>query len=743
MKSDHRMRLTIKNKILVLAVASVSVPVLVIMLLLINFRSGSAENSYKQINELATDNIRQATQDVYSMLKITDDFMQDRLARNMKLLDTYLASKGRFSLGNEYYSWTANISGTTEKKVVEIPKFMIGNVWLGSNQKLSVPTEFVDAFKKSSGADLVIYQRLNESGDMIAVASSISADNLNRYTGTIISSFFDGVSDPVIQEIIKGKEKRGILYTEKGFYFTGFRPIVSESGTIIGMIGVAEDLVSQTLIDDKILSSKIGSSGYVAIVAGDGSHRGSYVLSEDGARNGEKIIDLINTEGKRPVREMLDLVKGQPQEEVFLYHYTWRNIENDTESKKIAACLYYKDWDWLIVTNVTEKEHFAPLTAIKDEFSSLITLLLIASFVILILAAGISSWASRKISTPIQAIIRMTELIAQGKFELAARVIRQQQIGGTSRLRRVVDSEDEISDLLIRLENMIHRLEQLLLLVEQQRGDITKSTTGINGSARTLEATVSEQAASIREVTSTTKIIAQTSDNLLSTIENALKSVVRQTADKASSAHEDISLMAEAVHSLKGAAESITAKLSTINERANKISDIVVTIDKISDQTNLLSLNAAIEAEKAGEFGKGFSVVAREISRLADQTSVATGDIERMISEMQSSVASGVMEMDKFNEEVKRNSSIIGTLGERISEITEHAEELRPHFESIREGMSTQTESAFQISEAMQQLTVAAEQTKESLEEFKDITKHLDESTLGLQATVTQFRSGD
>lgn len=743
MKSNHRMRLTIKNKILVLAVASVSVPILVIMLLLLNFRNGSAEISYNRINELATDNIRQVTQDVYALLKISDDFLKDRLSNNMKFLDSYLASKGNFSNSGEYYSWTTTITGTNEKKNVEIPKFLLGGTWLGSNQKLSVPMDLVDGFKRSSGADLVIFQRINESGDMLAVASSIPQDKLNRSTGTVILSFNDGISDPIIQEILMGKEKRGILYTDKGFYFSGFRPIKSDDGNIIGMIAVAEDLVSKTVIDDKIVSNKIGSSGYVAIVAGDGSNRGSYVISEDGRRNGESIIDIVNSEGKRPVKEMLNLVKERPQEEVFFYSYSWRNIENDTENKKIAACLYYKDWNWLIITNVTEKEHYAPLMSIKEDFNSLISLLLVASAVILVFAAIISIWASRKISNPIQAIIRMTELVLQGKLELATRVIKQQHTNSNSRFKRVIDVEDEISDLLIRLESMISRLEQLLLMVEQQRSDITKSTTGINGSARTLEATVSEQAASIREVTSTTRIIAQTSDHLLNTIDNALKKVVRKTADKASSAHEDISLMAEAVHSLKGAAESITAKLSTINERANKISDIVVTIDKISDQTNLLSLNAAIEAEKAGEFGKGFSVVAREISRLADQTSVATGDIERMISEMQSSVSSGVMEMDKFNEEVKRNSSIIATLGERISEITEHAEELRPHFESIREGMSTQTESAFQISEAMQQLTVAAEQTKELLDEFKEITKHLDDSTLGLQSTVTQFRSGD
>ena len=79
----------------------------------------------------------------------------------------------------------------------------------------------------------------------------------------------------------------------------------------------------------------------------------------------------------------------------------------------------------------------------------------------------------------------------------------------------------------------------------------------------------------------------------------------------------------------------------------------MTTITKVADQTNLLSLNAAIEAEKAGEHGRGFAVVATEIRRLADQTAIASYDIEQLVKEMQSAVSAGVMGMDKFSEEVR------------------------------------------------------------------------------------------
>ena len=96
---------------------------------------------------------------------------------------------------------------------------------------------------------------------------------------------------------------------------------------------------------------------------------------------------------------------------------------------------------------------------------------------------------------------------------------------------------------------------------------------------------------------------------------------------------------------------------------------VVTTITKVADQTNLLSINAAIEAEKAGEYGLGFLVVAREIRRLADQTAVATLDIERMVKEMQYSVSAGVMEMDKFSEQVRQVVSEVGTIGGQLGQI--------------------------------------------------------------------------
>jgi methyl-accepting chemotaxis protein WspA len=217
---------------------------------------------------------------------------------------------------------------------------------------------------------------------------------------------------------------------------------------------------------------------------------------------------------------------------------------------------------------------------------------------------------------------------------------------------------------------------------------------------------------------------------------------VGETAACAETGHTELGGMETAMRQLAKSTAAISSRLGMISERANKISTVVTTINKISDQTALLSLNAAIEAEKAGEFGKGFSVVAREISRLADQTAVATEDIEGVVREMQSSVSSGVMEMDKFSEEVRRRVEEVNGIAGQLGRIIDQVRALGPEFEAAREGVNAQTEGAQQISEAMVQLAQTADQTRESLGEFKGATEQLNAAVQGLQGQVSRFKVG-
>jgi len=221
---------------------------------------------------------------------------------------------------------------------------------------------------------------------------------------------------------------------------------------------------------------------------------------------------------------------------------------------------------------------------------------------------------------------------------------------------------------------------------------------------------------------------------------NEVNHVAEQTAQLAGSGQNAITRMENTMRQIMEAAGSITSKLAVLSDKTTNINSVVTTITKVADQTNLLSLNAAIEAEKAGEYGLGFAVVAMEIRRLADQTAVATYDIEKMVKEMQSAVAAGVMGMDKFSEEVRRGVEEVRQVSSHLAQIIHQVQTLTPRFQTVNEGMHAQATGAQQISETLSQLSEAAQQTAESLRQSNLAIEQLNGAARGLQTSVTRFK---
>jgi methyl-accepting chemotaxis protein WspA len=298
---------------------------------------------------------------------------------------------------------------------------------------------------------------------------------------------------------------------------------------------------------------------------------------------------------------------------------------------------------------------------------------------------------------------------------------------------------DEIGQLMGSFQNMAQRLNALISQVQRSSIQVTSSCTQLSASGRQLEGTITEQVASTNQVTTTAKQIAATSEELAKTMEE-LSDMSQMTSQTANGQQEDLMRMGMTMQQLAGATDLISMQLGAINEKANNITTIVGTITKVADQTNLLSLNAAIEAEKAGEYGLGFSVVAKEIRRLADQTAIATVDIEQMIKEMQSSVSVGVMEMDKFARDVRQGVVEVGTITTQVTQVIDQVQQLTPRFEAVNQGMEMQFQGAQQISEAMIQLSDASGQTADSLQEINRVIDHLSQAEQSLRREVMQFK---
>ncbi len=299
--------------------------------------------------------------------------------------------------------------------------------------------------------------------------------------------------------------------------------------------------------------------------------------------------------------------------------------------------------------------------------------------------------------------------------------------------------DDGIGRLGNGVQSMVDSLNNLVGQVQHSGIQVTSSATQIAATAKEQEATVAEQAATVNQVVTTATEISATAKELVSTMDE-VATVAEGTAESAASGQAGLQKMESTMHGMMQASSSIAAKLEVLNEKASNINTVVTTITKVADQTNLLSLNAAIEAEKAGEYGLGFSVVATEIRRLADQTAVATWDIEQMVKEMQTAVTAGVMSVEKFTEEVRRSVQEVSTIGGGLAEIIDQVQALTPRFETVHEGMQFQSQGAEQIKQAIVNLSESAQQTVESLRQSHDSIEHLNEAAHRLQSGVSIFK---
>lgn len=332
---------------------------------------------------------------------------------------------------------------------------------------------------------------------------------------------------------------------------------------------------------------------------------------------------------------------------------------------------------------------------------------------------------SRQISGQVVKVVGVAEEISTGNL--------------TTNVAADPGSKDEIGKLMMAFKNMITNLNSLIWKVQRSGLQVTTSSTQIAASGKQLEATVIEQLASTNQVTAAVQEISATSQVLLKTMEQVAE-MSQATTLAANNSQKGLLRMETNMRQLTEATNAIAARLGVMSENANSINNIVLTITKVADQTNLLSLNAAIEAEKAGEYGLGFAVVAREIRRLADQTAVATLDIEQMVKRMQSSVSSGVMEMDKFATEVGRSVEDVVTISAQITQIIEQIQDLSPRFELVSQSMENQSQGAQQISEAMSQLTNTSTQIADSLREINQAIAQLNQVAQGLHQETAYFK---
>lgn len=317
---------------------------------------------------------------------------------------------------------------------------------------------------------------------------------------------------------------------------------------------------------------------------------------------------------------------------------------------------------------------------------------------------------------------RLDETLAQ--FHELLRGIQLLSEGNLSIRLQNTYQDSEFADVVLAFNQMAQSYEAIIGHLQQLGFVLTSSASQLSAASKEQEVISVEQEATTREIAIAANEISSTSKEFVHTLSDISNSA-EQTSLLATAGKQSLSNMESIMRQMVEASTNIAAKLAILNEKAGNITSVITAITKVADQTNLLSLNASIEAEKAGEYGKSFAVIAREIRRLADQTALSTLDIEKMINEINTAVSSSVMGVDDFTQEIRIGVEQTGQVSEQLALIIQQVQELIAKFKMVNEGMQAQSAGAEQINEAIGELSQTARQTAQSNHQFHQTIEEL------------------
>jgi len=573
-------------------------------------------------------------------------------------------------------------------------------------------------------SEMPIFQALVSIPRPAASDLSIAGDRLMRIKKTSRQYELLGIADPTGQVICSSdaEQSQKVSVTDRDYFVRAIKgesciseiirsrvtgnpsivvaaPIKNEKGPQAVIFG-ALDMKSFTR--RFVEPVKIGANGYIFVT----DHLGTFCSHPD------PTVVLTSS-----------LSKFEWTKEIFAKKNGFLRYEYQGQDVMAA---YRTDaiYGWIVVVRALADEIMASSLKIRD-------INVATGIISVMLAVLVLLRVSRSITKPIEELVDVSELIADGNLTAAK--------GRTQDLRELMDRRDETGVLLDSMAKMTLRLDALVSQVRRSSLELVSTAGEISAATQQQESVTNDFHASATQVFAAVKEITATAQELSRSM-GRVKEVGEDSAKRAVTGRTGLLEMDRSIHQLVEASVSISEKLTEINAKADKIANVVTTMTKVADQTNLLSLNAAIEAEKAGEYGQGFSVVAAEIRHLADQTAVATLDIERQVKDMRFAVSAGVSETGRFSEEVNRSVRTVSEVSQHLSRIIETTQEVAPQFESVTEGMQAQVEGARQIGTALALLTEGAEGTTESLKKLNETTRRLREWSGQLQSQVSEFQ---